>query len=159
MKNIKTFEQYTNEEINWKKLATGAALGAGLAFGSPKAVGQEVEPIAGKHGVDIMEDEVGVLVNDKEIIRNFQDLLKDPRIGGQFTLVKVHELTDEFSGTFVLYLRKPNMRPGEEEFKAYINYEDYNDFVDNGRISKMVLYQFKDVRPVPTEGGIKKHGL
>lgn len=39
MKNIRNYENFinqsTNEEINLKKIATGVALGAGLAFGSP----------------------------------------------------------------------------------------------------------------------------
>lgn len=35
MRNIKKFEDFTNEEINWRKAATGVALGAGLAFSNP----------------------------------------------------------------------------------------------------------------------------
>lgn len=35
MKTIKTYEDFVNEEINWRKAATGAALGAGLAFSNP----------------------------------------------------------------------------------------------------------------------------
>ena len=35
MKNIKSYEDFCNEEINWKKAAAGVALGAGLALGSP----------------------------------------------------------------------------------------------------------------------------
>jgi len=35
MRNVKTYEDFCNEEINWKKGIAGAAIGAGLAFGSP----------------------------------------------------------------------------------------------------------------------------
>jgi hypothetical protein len=35
MKTLKTYEDFCNEEINWKKAAAGVALGAGLAFGNP----------------------------------------------------------------------------------------------------------------------------
>ncbi len=41
MKKIKSYEEF-NEEINWKQLATGAALGASLAFGSPVAKTQTI---------------------------------------------------------------------------------------------------------------------
>lgn len=44
MRKIKSYEEF-NEEVNWKQLATGAALTAGLALGSPsKTVGQQVDP-------------------------------------------------------------------------------------------------------------------
>jgi hypothetical protein len=37
VKNIKTYEDFYNEEINLKKGLAGAALGAGLAFSNPSS--------------------------------------------------------------------------------------------------------------------------
>ena len=42
MKNIKTYEDFVNEEINLRKGLMGAALGAGLAF-SNTANSQDVK--------------------------------------------------------------------------------------------------------------------
>ena len=35
MKNVKTYNEFVNEELNFKKALAGAALGAGLLMGSP----------------------------------------------------------------------------------------------------------------------------
>jgi len=43
MKSIKSYNEFTNEEINWRKGLAGAALGASLAISSPNiAKGQEM---------------------------------------------------------------------------------------------------------------------
>ena len=63
MKNIKTYEDFcnenlTNEEINIRKALAGAALGAGLAFGSP-AKGQTVTtPTTQTQQQDVKKDQV-----------------------------------------------------------------------------------------------------
>lgn len=158
MKNIKTFEQFQNEEINWKNLATGAALSTGLMFGSPEATGQEVEPISGQYGVDAIEDEEGVLVKDRKIVNGFKELLQDERISNEqvFTLIDVYELVDDFSGVYAINVRKQNAKPGKDEFKAYINKDDFSKYLETGEIDTMILYQFKPVRPTPN---VKKYGM
>lgn len=45
MSKIKKYDEFVNEEINLKKALAGAALGAGLAFGSPSVAHAEKEPI------------------------------------------------------------------------------------------------------------------
>lgn len=46
MKTLKTYEDFCNEEVNWKKAAAGVALGAGLAFGNPTdAISQETDKV------------------------------------------------------------------------------------------------------------------
>lgn len=42
-KQIKSYEEFVNEEINLKKAIAGAALGAGLAFGSPNVEAKPVD--------------------------------------------------------------------------------------------------------------------
>jgi hypothetical protein len=42
MKNVKSYNDFCNEEINWKKAAAGAALGASLAISNP-VISQEFE--------------------------------------------------------------------------------------------------------------------
>jgi len=56
MKTVYTYDEFVNEEINLKKTAAMAALGAGLAFGSPDfAKGQDtqqiVEPVKTEQGI------------------------------------------------------------------------------------------------------------
>jgi len=54
MNNIKSYEQFCNEELDWKKLATGAAIvgtiGLGAALSGPYDVAnlEDTEVIAGK---------------------------------------------------------------------------------------------------------------
>ena len=158
MKNIKTFEQFkTNEEISLKSTLTSAALSAGLMFGSPNVYGQEIEPIVGKHGVDVIDDAQGELVKDKKIINGFRKLLQEERISSEqvFTLVDVYELKDDYKGVYSINVRKQNAKLGEE-FKAYINKEDFDKYLETGEIDQMILYQFKEVRPIPN---VKKYGL
>lgn len=166
MKNIKTFEQYTNEEINWKKAVTGAALGAGMMFGSPQATGQEIVPIEGRVGVDEMEEGKSVKVNDMDVINNFEKMLEEPKLqvydpvakgSVGYQLVEVHEMMDEYSNVFILKLRKPNSKPGEE-LKVYVNLEDYNKYIETGQIDNMILYQFRDLKPSHLDKS-KKFGL
>lgn len=44
MKNIKSFEDFTNEELNLKKVVAGAGLAAGLAFGGGYLHDKSIEP-------------------------------------------------------------------------------------------------------------------
>lgn len=58
-KVVKTYEEFVNEEINFKKAIAGAALGAGLAFGSPnvqaKPISVETEQTVSEFGVEFSE--------------------------------------------------------------------------------------------------------
>jgi hypothetical protein len=160
MKNIKTFEQFKNEEVSWKNMLTGAALGAGLAFGTPKATGQEVNPIevSGSYGVDDIENAEGNPIKDKELLNKFRDLLNDDRLeeSGSYVLVDAMELKDEYSNIYALKVRKQNVGPGQGEFTAYINKEDFDKYLQTNVIDPMITYQFKEIKPIPDQ---KKFGL
>jgi len=57
MKTVYTYDEFLNEEINLRKAAAGAALGAGLLFGSPDfAKGQDttqtIDPIKTEQGIE-----------------------------------------------------------------------------------------------------------
>lgn len=57
-KVVKTYDEFVNEEVNLKKAIAGAAIGAGLAFGSPNV---EAKPVKAEttqtvsHGVDFSQ--------------------------------------------------------------------------------------------------------
>lgn len=152
MKKIKSYEQF-NEEVNWKQLATGAALSGGLMMGTP-ATGQEFdsEPIVGKYGADSMEDEEGVLTKDSKIIDGFEMLLQDPRITveNEYSLVNIYDL-DDFD-SYKLTLRKKNARPLEAEHEVFINKKDFENYINGGKLTLSILYQFIDDKElIPAE--------
>lgn len=144
MKKIKSYQQF-NEEINLKQLATGAALSGSLLMGSP-ATGQEVdpEPIAGKYGVDVMEDEQGTLVEDSEIITAFEMLMKDPRITveKEFDLVDLYDLGD--FDNYRVIIKTQNAKPGELEKEVFINKDDFENYINGGKLTASILYQLID---------------
>lgn len=146
MRKIKSYEQF-NEEINWKQLATGAALSGGLMMGTP-ATGQEYdsEPIVGKYGVNAMEEEQGVLVKDRRIVDGFKMLLEDPRITveKEYSLVNVYDLGD--FDNYRVVLKRKNARPGEADYEVYINKKDFEQYIEpgEGKISLNIYYQFID---------------
>lgn len=153
MRKIKSYEQF-NEEVNWKQLATGAALSGGLMMGAP-ATGQEVEaePIVGKYGVNAMEEDKGVLVKDEDIVSGFKMLLEDPRITveKEYSLVNVYDLGD--FDNYRLVLKRKNARPGEADDEIYINKQDFENYVnDGGKLTSSILYQFiEDEELIPAE--------
>lgn len=144
MKKIKSYQQF-NEEVNWKQLATGAALSGGILMGSP-ATGQEVEPepIVGKYGVDAMQDEKGTLVEDTEIISGFEMLMKDPRITveKEFELIEVYDLVD--FDNYRVIIKAQNARPGELEKEVFINKDDFENYINGGKLTASILYQLID---------------
>lgn len=144
MRKIKSYQQF-NEEINLKQLATGVALSGSLLMGSP-ATGQEVdpEPIAGKYGVDVMEDEQGTLVEDSEIISAFEMLMKDPRITAEkeFDLVDVYDLGD--FDNYRVIIKTQNAKPDELEKEVFINKDDFEGYIDGGKLTASILYQLID---------------
>lgn len=60
MNSIKTFDQF-NEEINWKNIATGAALATGLSLGSPQKA--YTQPI----GTELSSESLSVKWKQSEI--------------------------------------------------------------------------------------------
>jgi hypothetical protein len=58
-KIVKTYDEFVNEEVNLKKAIAGAAIGAGLAFGSPnveaKPVKAETTQTTSQYGVDFSQ--------------------------------------------------------------------------------------------------------
>ncbi len=144
MRKIKSYQEF-NEEVNWKQLATGAALSGSLLMGSA-ATGQEVdpEPIAGKYGVDVMQDEKGTLVEDTEIISGFEMLMKDPRITveKEFELIEVYDLGD--FDNYRVIIKAQNSRPGELEKEVFINKDDFENYINGGKLTASILYQLID---------------
>lgn len=144
MRKIKSYEQF-NEEVNWKQLATGAALGGSLLMGNP-ATGQEMEPdpIVGKYGVNVMEEEEGTLVDDAEIISGFEKLLKDPRVTveKEYSLIEVYDLGD--FDNYKVIVKTQNAKPGEREREIFISKEDFENYIYGGKLNASILYQLID---------------
>ena len=148
MRKIKSYQQF-NEEINLKQLATGAALSGGLLMGSP-ATGQEVEPepIVGKYGVNVMEEEKGTLVEDSEIKSGFEMLLKDPRVTveNEYSLIEVYDLAD--FDNYRVVVKTPYSKTGslsiELEKELFISKDDFENYINGGKLSSSILYQLID---------------
>lgn len=84
---IKSYQNFTNEELNWKKGLAGAALGASLAFSSPSlAKGQE------------MVDKIESVTKSKSSDDTLNDILSEIKLNiGSTDSVKYVELFNRLS--------------------------------------------------------------
>ena len=70
MKNIKSYEDFCNEEVNWKKVIGGAALGSALAFGSPSTSYSQINPTPTEVSTAMKSDGSFVIDVDSTLTRD-----------------------------------------------------------------------------------------
>jgi hypothetical protein len=159
MKNIKSFNQFINEENLFRDAAIGAGiLTAGLG-GMTDATGQVINrqddetEIVGKFGVDAMEDERGTEVTNKTIIGYMDDLVMSvPEVAHKngIELTKSHTLVGaQDLGGFDFYRLIVQVDGSSDTHEIYISKKEYEDFLETNRLSTYVLSQFKDLEKIP----------
>lgn len=86
--HIKKYEEFTNEELNIKKAITGAALGAGLAFGTP-AKAQTTNTIT---PIGMEQTQKNLTADEKfDILRNELIKMKNDQTEVKLNLYKCHQ--------------------------------------------------------------------
>lgn len=121
-KEIKSYEEFVNEEINLKKAISGAAIGAGLAFGSPNI---EAKPISNKTEqiVDMDVDFSEVIYLESSLSKNeiFSKILSQLR---NITGVRILSSSPDFISCSIRMNSKPQNSVGQTNGNLNIYIKD-----------------------------------
>lgn len=96
MKNIKNYEDFLNEEINWKKTLSTAALGVGLALSNPSFAGDNYTKDRTWSPGDTIKT---TGLKEIEDLKNQAQVIVSPNPAKDW--VKVGFITNEYTGKFL----------------------------------------------------------
>jgi hypothetical protein len=175
MKNIKSYSDFCNEEINFKKILTYGAL-AGSTLLPISSIGQNYQDEEWRNyqrGLDSIDqrkfdtyiklksdikkntqyfkDTKRFPVKNIEIVNGLKKLLNDPRLNieGKFSLEKIYNIGSDNDLIFYVKLKKEKLDGKTSEIEMIVNSVDIEEYLKYDKISNsFVRHMIDDIRTV-----------